>query len=51
MNKSIMPISPFKLAQTVYRLLLFAGLTVGCQYSQVLPERGFFVAAQVNGTD
>lgn len=47
----MMPISPFKLAQIVYRLLLFAGLAVGCQYSQVLPERGFFVAAQINGTD
>ncbi len=32
-------------------MMLIAGLMLGCQYSQVLPERGYFVAAQINGTD
>ena len=37
--------------KSLLNMVLIAGLMLGCQYSQVLPEQGSYMAARINGTD
>lgn len=37
--------------RSLLNMALTAGLMPGCQYSQVVPQQGSYMAAQINGTD